>query len=84
MAATSDLENLEGIDEYQYGFSDPDVSVYKTRKGLDEEVVRQISDMKGEPAWMLEYRLKALQHFLDRPMPNWGADLSNINLDDIY
>jgi Fe-S cluster assembly protein SufB len=84
MAATSDLTHLEGIDEYEFGFSDPDVSVYKTRKGLDEEVVRQISEMKGEPAWMLEYRLKALQHYMDRPMPNWGADLSKINLDEIY
>jgi Fe-S cluster assembly protein SufB len=84
MATTSDLEHLEGIDRYKYGFSDPDISVFKTRKGLDREIVEQISSMKGEPEWMLDFRLKALDHFLDRPMPTWGADLSNLNLKDIY
>ncbi|HEY46817.1 MAG: Fe-S cluster assembly protein SufB [Anaerolineae bacterium SM23_ 63] len=84
MAAESDIERLEGLDKYKYGFSDPDVSVFKTRKGLDREVVEQISHMKGEPEWMLEFRLKALQHFEKRPMPTWGGDLSKLNLDDIY
>ena len=84
MATSSDLEHLEGLDQYKYGFRDPDVSVFKTRKGLDEEVVRQISAMKDEPEWMLEFRLKALKHFEQRPMPNWGADLTDLNLDDIY
>ena len=49
MATRSDLEHLEGLDQYKYGFRDPDVSVFKTRKGLDEDVVRQISALKGEP-----------------------------------
>jgi Fe-S cluster assembly protein SufB len=84
MATRSDLEHLEGLDEYKYGFRDPDVSVFKTRKGLDEEVVRQISAMKGEPDWMLEFRLKGLKHFQERPMPTWGADLSQLDFDDIY
>ncbi len=84
MATRSDLKHLEGIDQYKYGFRDPDVSVFKTRKGLDEEVVRQISAMKGEPEWMLEFRLKAFKHFKERPIPQWGADLSQLNLDDIY
>jgi len=75
---------LNELGDYQYGFSDPDVSVFKSRKGLDEDVVRQISAMKGEPEWMLEYRLKALKHFLVRPMPNWGPDLTHLNLDNIY
>ncbi|HZW02770.1 MAG TPA: Fe-S cluster assembly protein SufB [Anaerolineaceae bacterium] len=74
---------LEQLGQYRYGFQDPDVSVFKTRKGLDEEVVRQISAMKGEPEWMLEFRLKALKHFQERPIPNWGADLSHLNLDEI-
>lgn len=74
---------LEQLGQYRYGFKDPDVSVFKTRKGLDEEVVRQISAMKEEPEWMLEFRLKALKHFQQRPMPMWGADLSNLNLDEI-
>jgi Fe-S cluster assembly protein SufB len=84
MATSSDLEHLEGLDQYKYGFSDPDVSVFKTRKGLDAEVVRQISAMKGEPEWMLEKRLDAYQHFVERPIPTWGPDLSSLNLDDIY
>jgi len=84
VATPSDIEHLKGIDQYKYGFSDPDVSVFKTRKGLDAEVVRQISAMKGEPEWMLEFRLKALEHFQQRPIPTWGADLSQLDLDNIY
>jgi len=84
MATSADRKQLQGIDEYQHGFRDPDVSVFKTRRGLDADVVRQISAMKGEPDWMLDFRLKALDHYQKRPMPAWGGDLSNLNLDDIY
>jgi Fe-S cluster assembly protein SufB len=84
MATPTDLDHLEGIDKYEHGFSDPDVSVFKTRKGLDEEVVRQISALKEEPEWMLEFRLKALKHYEQRPMPDWGGDLSRLDLDNIY
>jgi Fe-S cluster assembly protein SufB len=80
----SDTAILEGIGEYKYGFRDPDTSVFKSRKGLDRKVVEQISDMKGEPQWMLDFRLKALDHFIKRPIPTWGADLSHLNLDEIY
>jgi Fe-S cluster assembly protein SufB len=82
---TSDAKMLEGIDEYKYGFRDPeDTFVFKSRKGLNKEVVEQISAMKGEPGWMLEFRLRALKHFMQRPMPTWGGDLSKLNLDEIY
>jgi Fe-S cluster assembly protein SufB len=84
MASDQDISQLEGIDDYKYGFVDPDVAVFRTKKGLDREVVEQISAMKEEPEWMLEYRLKALEHYLARPMPEWGADLSEFNLDNIY
>jgi Fe-S cluster assembly protein SufB len=84
MANSKDREALEGLGQYRYGFSDPDVSVFKTRKGLDREVVEQISQMKGEPDWMLAFRLKALEHFQSRPMPNWGSDLSELDLDNLY
>lgn len=84
MATRTDLEHLDGIDQYKYGFSDPDVTVFKSRKGLDEEVVRQISEIKEEPEWMLEFRLKALDHFMKRPMPTWGGNLASLDLDDIY
>lgn len=72
------------IGEYKYGFSYPDQSVYKTRKGLDESVVRAISERKREPDWMLQFRLRALKSFYKKSMPNWGADISEIDFDDIY
>ena len=84
MATEADVKALEGVGEYRYGFSDPETSVYRSSKGLDREVVEKISKMKGEPEWMLEFRLKALDHFLKRPMPTWGGDLSKLNLDEIY
>lgn len=84
MATPADLKQIDGIGKYKYGFSDPDVTVFKTRKGLDHEVVRQISAMKEEPEWMLDFRLRALDHFFERPMPDWGGDLSTLDLDNIY
>ncbi len=83
VATKQEAQALAGLDEYKYGFVDPDVAVFKTRKGLDADVVRQISAIKGEPEWMLEFRLKALAHFQQRPTPTWGGDLSKLNLDDI-
>lgn len=74
---------LDQLGEYQYGFSDPDISVYKTEKGLSENVVRKISEMKKEPEWMLKFRLKALKHYMQRPMPTWGADISKLDLENI-
>lgn len=75
---------LDNLGEYQYGFKDPDTYVYKSEKGLSEDVVRKISAMKGEPEWMLQFRLKALNHFVQRPMPAWGPDLSGLDLEDIF
>jgi Fe-S cluster assembly protein SufB len=80
----SDAAILEGIGDYKYGFSDPETYVFRSRKGLDVDVVKQISSMKGEPQWMLDFRLKALEHFQKRPMPTWGGDLSQLGLNDIY
>ena len=68
--------------EYQYDFKDEDVSVFKTQKGLNEDVIREISKHKGEPSWMLEYRLKSYKEFINRPLPSFGPDLSEINFDD--
>ncbi len=73
------------IGEYQYGFHDPtDFYAFKSRKGLDHEIVRQISAMKKEPEWMTEFRLKSLDMFLAKPMPEWGGDLDQIDFQDIY
>ena len=77
------VKNVPEFSEYKYGFHDKDVSVFRTEKGLDEQIVRQISEMKNEPEWMLDYRLKALEHFYKRPMPQWGGDLSELDFDDL-
>jgi Fe-S cluster assembly protein SufB len=69
----------------KYGFTVPDTNyAFKSRKGLDREVVAQISEMKNEPQWMRDFRLRALEIFEKKPMPTWGADLSKIDFDDIY
>ena len=74
---------LEGIGRYNYGWSDSDVAGTGARRGLDEEVVRDISARKSEPAWMLDLRLKGLKLFHRKPMPTWGADLDTIDFDNI-
>lgn len=66
----------------EYDFKDEDVSVFKTPKGLNEDIVREISRIKKEPEWMLEYRLKSLKCFLEKPMPTWGVDLSHMDFDE--
>ncbi|MEZ5100361.1 MAG: Fe-S cluster assembly protein SufB [Thermoleophilia bacterium] len=68
----------------KYGFHDPENYVFKSGRGLTPEVVAEISDMKDEPDWMRAYRLKALEYFRSRPMPEWGADLSEIDFDSIH
>ena len=80
----SDEKLLEDIGQYKYGFHDPENYVFKAKRGLSREVVEQISHMKGEPQWMLDFRLKAYEHFIHRPMPTWGPDLSGLDLDEIY
>ena len=68
-------------EDYKYGFKDKDVSILKTDIGLNEDIVRQISKLKNEPDWMLEYRLKAFEAFKRLPLPNFGPDLSNLDFD---
>lgn len=76
-------KNMPEIEEYKYGFHDKDVSIFRTEKGLTPNIVKEISKMKEEPQWMLDYRLKALDHFYKRPMPQWGGDLSGLDFDEI-
>lgn len=69
----------------RFGFHDPETGyAYKAPKGLSEEVVRNISEYKSEPEWMREFRLKALEHFQQRPTPTWGGNLGQIDFDDIH
>ena len=65
--------------EYKYGFKNDDVSIIKTPKGLNKQVVREISALKNEPDWMLDFRLKALDFFLKSPLPKFGPDLSSLD-----
>jgi Fe-S cluster assembly protein SufB len=76
-------EALATLGNYEYGWADADTAGASARRGLDEDVVRDISAKKNEPEWMLEQRLKALKLFERKPMPNWGADLSGIFFDTI-
>jgi Fe-S cluster assembly protein SufB len=69
---------------YSPGFHVAENYTFKSAKGLTRKTVEQISEMKGEPSWMRDFRLKSLTLFEKRPMPTWGADLSGINFDDIY
>ena len=72
-------------DDYKYGFHDSEENyAFKSGKGLTREIVCQISEMKNEPLWMREIRLKALEVFRSKPTPVWGGDLSQLNFDDIY
>jgi len=69
---------------YPEGFSVPEKYSYKSEKGINEQIVRDISARKKEPRWMLEFRLQALVYFEQRSMPSWGPDLSELDPSDIY
>ena len=80
---TSSPDQLEGLGTYEYGWADSDSAGATARRGINEDVVRDISAKKNEPEWMLELRLKGLRLFQKQPMPSWGADLSGIDFDNI-
>ena len=69
---------------YEYGFSSPEVSVFKSKKGICQDVVKTISSQKQEDDKMLNFRLRAYQYFNEQPLPSWGPSLSSLNLDDIF
>jgi len=69
--------------DYKFGFSMPEKSVHRTQKGLTPKIIEEISHYKKEPVWMKDFRLKAYQHFIDRPMPSWGAYLKDIDFENI-
>ena len=76
-------KKMPEIGDYKYGFHDKDVSVFRSERGLTREIVEEISSMKEEPQWMLDYRLKSLELFYRMPMPQWGGDLNSLNFDEI-
>ena len=80
---TTAIDINEGYAE-KYGFHDTEQHVFKSRKGLDREIVEEISRLKNEPDWMREFRLKSLDIFFKKPLPTWGGDVSHIDFQDIY
>ena len=74
-------DDVKFQEDYKYGFKDKDVSILKTGIGLNEDIIRQISKLKNEPDWMLEYRLKSYKAFLKLPLPSFGPDLSSLDYD---
>ncbi|MFI5370485.1 MAG: Fe-S cluster assembly protein SufB [Candidatus Eisenbacteria bacterium] len=83
MSSTPGVDVREQYAE-KYGFHDSDQYVFRIRKGLDRSIVEEISKMKGEPQWMTDYRLNALEIFEKKTLPTWGGDLSQIDFQDIY
>ncbi|MFG6116996.1 Fe-S cluster assembly protein SufB [Halobacillus sp. MO56] len=71
------------IEDYKYGFHEKDISIFRTQRGLTKEIVEEISRYKEEPEWMLDFRLKSLEHFYKMPMPQWGGDLAELDFDEI-
>ncbi len=85
--ATSETEVAAGIGgdyEQKYGFHDPESYVFKSKRGLSAEVVEEISAHKNEPEWMRKFRLRSLEFFQSRPMPDWGGNLAEIDFDNIF
>ena len=76
-------KKMPEIGDYEHGFNDGDVSVFRSERGLTREIVEEISSMKEEPQWMLDYRLKSLEMFYKMPTPQWGGDLNSLNFDEI-
>lgn len=73
-----------GLDQYKYGFHDPEKNLFKSKKGLSKETVEEISWLKGEPDWMRDFRLKAFSIFLKKPVPKWGGYLDALDFNEIY
>src|SRR6188472_4245967 len=88
MSSTHETDVVRGIrSDYKYGFSNPDEAgdyFFKSGRGISHEVVEAIAEHKNEPSWMREVRHRALDYFLARPLPTWGADLSGIDFENIY
>ncbi|HLQ34219.1 MAG TPA: Fe-S cluster assembly protein SufB [Chloroflexota bacterium] len=77
-------KEIQSNADYKFGFHDEEDYFFKAKKGLNEDIVRQISEHKSEPEWMTKFRLRAYKHFLNRPTPTWGGRLDDIDFNEIY
>jgi Fe-S cluster assembly protein SufB len=85
VAVTEETQVVAEIGEdYRYGFHDPENYVFKSERGLSPQVVEAISEHKNEPDWMRKFRLKSLEYFRARPLPQWGGNLNDIDFENIY
>ncbi|HEY3070321.1 MAG TPA: Fe-S cluster assembly protein SufB [Gaiellaceae bacterium] len=84
MAASETQVVAEIGNDYKFGFHDPEEYFFKSGRGLNPEVVAMISEHKNEPEWMRERRLKALEYFRARPLPQWGGNLNEIDFENMY
>jgi Fe-S cluster assembly protein SufB len=84
MATTETQVVAELGNDYKFGFHDPEEYFFKSGRGLNPEVVAMISEHKNEPGWMRERRLKALEYFRARPLPQWGGNLNEIDFENMY
>ncbi|MDQ8046374.1 MAG: Fe-S cluster assembly protein SufB, partial [Patulibacter sp.] len=85
IAEQKSLQSLNADYDERYGFHDAENYLYKAPKGLTRELVAKISEMKNEPEWMLEFRLKSFDYFIARKQPTWGSPmLAEVNYDDIH
>ncbi|HEX4751817.1 MAG TPA: Fe-S cluster assembly protein SufB, partial [Solirubrobacterales bacterium] len=85
LAEKRELAGINSDYKEKFGFNDPETGyAYKAPKGLSREIVETISDFKEEPQWMRDFRLKALEHFEQRPTPTWGGNLAQIDFNDIH
>jgi Fe-S cluster assembly protein SufB len=82
--AVDQQSQLEELGNYKFGFRNEENYAYKSRKGLDEEIVREISDRKNEGDWMRQFRLRAFKTFERKPLPTWGGNIGEIDFQDIY
>src|SRR4051812_18178394 len=84
-AEERDLGRINEDYKEKFGFHDSEEGyAYKAPKGLSREVVESISEYKDEPQWMRDFRLKAYEHFEQRPTPTWGGNLAQIDFNDIH
>ena len=81
---TPEEAEATALGEYKFGFHDDFEPVFRTQRGLNEDIVREISAYKSEPEWMTDYRVKAYRHFVERELPSWGGDLTTIDFDNIF
>ena len=74
---------IDDVDRGIYDVKNDFTYSYKSEKGLTPEIIKEISKEKNEPQWMTDFRLKSLEIYNTKPMPSWGADLSDLNMEEI-